>query len=242
MTPKLPIPRRVLSDEIASRLRDMIVAGDLKPGQKLNEAELALTFQVSRTPLREALKVMVAEGMIEITPHRGATVARLTAQEVAEIFPIMGIVEGLAAELACANMTPAALSHLEALHAEMLRHWQARGTTTKAWTAYSNANRAIHAAIFEIADNATLSAQYQQLMFRIHAVRFVARKSPEDWQRAVQDHEDIMAAFRSRDKARLFQLMRDHLTHKAGVVTAAIETQDGATDSGKIAPTARRKR
>jgi DNA-binding GntR family transcriptional regulator len=213
----LSIPRRSLHDEIATRLRDMIIAGDLKPGQKLNEAELALGFGVSRTPLREALKVLEVEGMIVIMPHRGASVATLSEAEVEEIFPLMGIIEGLAAELACQRMTDADLARLEKMHAVMVQHWQ-RGE----WSPYSKLNRAIHEAIFAMADNATLSAQYQQLMVRIHAIRFIARKSPEHWQQAVDDHEKIMAALRARDGVAAFALMRDHLAHKADVVNAAM--------------------
>jgi DNA-binding GntR family transcriptional regulator len=211
------IPRRSLHDEIAARLRDMIIAGELRPGGKLNEAELALSFGVSRTPLREGLKQLAGEGLIEIIPNRGAFVATLSEAEVAEMFPVMGIYEGLAAELACRRMSKAEMARLEDMHARMVAHWKAGR-----WSEYSKLNRAIHEAIFAIAGNATLSQQYHQLMVRIHAIRFIAKKTPERWAEAVADHEAIMAAFRARDAAALFALMREHLAHKADVVTAAL--------------------
>src|ERR1700685_2379658 len=98
------IVRRGLHYELAARLLDMIVDGELKPAQKVPEAELCERFGVSRTPMREALKVLAAEGLINLLPNRGAAVAKITQQEIEELFPIMGALEALAGELACAKM------------------------------------------------------------------------------------------------------------------------------------------
>jgi DNA-binding GntR family transcriptional regulator len=217
------IARRSLSTELVERLRDMIVEGTLKAGDKISEPDLCETFGVSRTPLREALKVLSAEGLVLLTPNRGATVARIEPGAIEELFPIMGMLEALAGELACARLTPAALKRLETMHAAMVRHFEAGE-----WVPYSRLNRQIHEAIFEIAGNATLSALYQSLMVRIHAVRFVARKTPERWAEAVDDHERMMAALRARDGQSLSALMREHLRHKADVVHEALRQIDGA--------------
>ena len=211
------IARRSLSTELVERLRDMIVDGSLSAGDKISEPDLCDRFGVSRTPLREALKVLAAEGLVQLTPNRGATVARIAPEAVEELFPIMGMLEALAGELACERLTAPALKRLETMHATMVRHWQA-----DEWVPYSRLNRAIHEAIFEIAGNATLSALYQTLMVRIHAVRFVARKSAERWAEAVEDHERMMAALRARNGAALSAVMREHLRHKADMVHEAL--------------------
>lgn len=211
------IARRSLASELTGRLRDMIVEGTLKPGDKIAEPDLCDLFGVSRTPLREAIKVLAAEGLIELTPNRGARIARIAPEAVEELFPIMGMLEALAGELACARLDADDLARLEAMHAEMVGHWR-RGE----WLAYSRLNRAIHEEIFRLAGNATLSALYQNLMVRIHAVRFVARKSPERWAEAVDDHERMMAALRARDGASLSAIMREHLRHKADMVHEAL--------------------
>ncbi len=220
------IARRSLATELVGRLRDMIVEGTLKAGEKVSEPDLCDLFGVSRTPLREALKVLAAEGLVDITPNRGARIARIEPDAVEELFPIMGMLEALAGELACARLAAVDLARLEALHAEMVGHWK-RGE----WVPYSRLNRQIHEEIFRIAGNATLAGLYQNLMVRIHAVRFVARKTPERWAEAIEDHERMMAALRARDGAALSVLMREHLRHKADVVHEALR-QLGAPEQG----------
>ncbi|QCI66467.1 GntR family transcriptional regulator [Phreatobacter stygius] len=217
------IARRSLSTELVGRLRDMIVEGTLKPGDKISEPDLCDLFGVSRTPLREALKVLAAEGLVQLNPNRGSTVARIEPAEIEELFPIMGMLEALAGELACARLTPEALERLETMHATMVRHWK-----SDEWIPYSRLNRDIHEAIFAVAGNATLSALYQSLLVRIHAVRFVARKSAERWAEAVDDHERMMTALRARDGAALSAVMREHLRHKADMVHEALRQLDSA--------------
>ncbi len=219
------IRRRGLHDELASALRDMIIDGALKPAAKIPEAELCLRFGVSRTPLREALKVLATEGLVTLTPNRGARIASITADIVAEIFPVMGQLEALAGELACQRLTTHALRALEDLHAKMLETYAARD-----WVGYAKVNRAIHEAIFAAAGNATLTDLYQQLMVRIHAVRFVARQSDRHWQDAVADHEAMMRALRARDGAALAAVLREHLARKALAVLEVLDVSSTRAD------------
>lgn len=211
------IERRTLPDELAARLRDLVIAGELKPDDKIAEAELCARFGVSRTPLREAIKMLAAEGLVTLTPNRGARVASITASEIAEIFPVMGTLEAMAGELAAANHTPAQLKALEALHTEIVAARRAND-----WLAYSRANRAFHESLFDIAANATLTSLYTQLMIRIHSVRFVAQQTPEAWNAAVADHEAIMQALRTRDASSIAALLRTHLARKADGVIASL--------------------
>lgn len=211
--------RRSLHDELVVLVRDMIIAGELTPGERVSEPALCERFGVSRTPLREALKVLAAEGLVQLLPRRGARVAQITAEEVEELFPIMGVLEGLAAERAAERATAADLARLKALHDEMRARYAAGDQG-----GYAKLNRAIHEAIFAIAGSGELTSQYQQMMVRIHASRFVARSSPEDWRTAVEDHERLMTALAARDGVAAFGIMRAHLAHKAEVVNRTLRT------------------
>jgi DNA-binding GntR family transcriptional regulator len=215
------IARRSLATELVERLRALIVEGQLKSGAKIAEPELCERFGVSRTPLREALKVLAAEGLVELAPNRGARVAKISAEAIEELFPIMGMLEALAGELCCQRMTADDMALLEALHARMLAHWKAGE-----WMPYGRLNRQIHEEIFRIGGNETLAAMYQSLLVRTHAVRFIARKTPERWKEAIEDHEQIMAALRKRDAAAISAVMRAHLRHKADVVHEALSMLD----------------
>lgn len=215
------IPRRSLHDELATQLRDLLMRGELKAGDKISEQALCQRFGVSRTPLREALKVLANEGLIILLPNRGASVARISPEEIDELFPIMGAMEALAGETACARITDAGIAGIEAMHEEMLGHYRERNAA-----GYLQVNRKIHEAIFEAAGNRELTQFYQTLMVRIHAVRFVAQKSPERWREAVEDHERMIAALKARDGERLGAVLKEHLRHKAAMVHESLELLD----------------
>lgn len=216
------IPRRSLHGELAAQLRDMLMRGELKPGDKISEQMLCTRFGVSRTPLREALKVLANEGLLILSPNRGASVARISPGEVDELFPIMGAMEMVAGETACVRATPEDVARLEAMHAAMVDDYR-RGDSA----GYLRLNRQIHEAFFEIAGNSALTQMYQTLMVRIHAVRFIAQKSNERWREAVEDHEQMMEALRARDGARLGAILKEHLRHKAAMVHESLSSPGG---------------
>ncbi|QIB32836.1 GntR family transcriptional regulator [Ancylobacter pratisalsi] len=207
------IRRRSLHDELAAQLRDMLVNGELKAGDKISEQGLCTRFGVSRTPLREALKVLANEGLLILSPNRGASVARVSPEEVDELFPIMGAMEALAGEAACANASDADIAEMQVMHDEMLAAYRASDAAT-----YLRLNRQIHEAFFDLAGNHALTQFYQTLMVRIHAVRFFAQKSSARWREAVEDHEAMMAALKARDGVRLGTILKEHLRHKAAMV------------------------
>ncbi len=215
------IIRRSLHDEILERLRDLIVEGELTPGTKIPEAELCVQFGISRTPLREALKALAAEGLVTLQPNRGASVAKTTLTEIDELFPIIGALEALAGELACARIRDAEIAVIRRDHLKMVKHFE-RGD----WLGYIKLNRAIHEAIFDAAANGALSALYQQLLVRTHAVRFVAKKSAVRWQEAVDDHEKILAALENRDGPALARILALHLKHKAATIRETMQQSD----------------
>jgi len=228
-----PPERRLLHESAVDRLRDMIVHGALAPGAKLNERALCEQLGISRTPLREALKVLSTEELVALQPNRGAVVATLTERRVREIFAVMGALEALAGELACLNMTAVQLNEIRALHYQMLAH-HARGELVP----YFRCNQEIHLAIVEASGNATLAASYRSLNAHVRRARYMANLSQARWDQAVAEHEQILDALGRRDAPQLQGLLRNHLGAKLTVVLAALgaladntkETVDAAYD------------
>lgn len=218
MTSQWIVERKSLHGQLASHLRDMIMEGVFKPGEKVPEQDLCDRFGVSRTPLREALRVLAAEGLLTITPNRGARIALSTVEEIEELYPLIGALEGLAGELACSRITDAEIHRIEELHKKMVAHYR-KGK----FVASKKINREIHEAIFEAAGNPSLTALYRNYMIRTHSIRYFVRKSPERWRQAIDDHEQIIRALRARDGVRLGQILRDHLQHKVGMIKEALE-------------------
>jgi DNA-binding GntR family transcriptional regulator len=212
-----PIRRRPLHEEAVGRLREMIVQGILAPGARLNERLLCQQLGISRTPLREAIKLLASEGLVLLLPHRGAQVAPLEAGRLADTLAVMGALEALAGELACRNATDADIAEVAALHAEMLeRH--ARNDLA----GYFRCNQAIHLKIVEASGNAILANTYRQLNANALRARYMANLSRERWDEAVREHERILAALAARDAAGVRRLLEDHLAHKLAAVPRAI--------------------
>jgi DNA-binding GntR family transcriptional regulator len=229
---EITIRRKTLHREIVDLLREMIVNGELGPGQKIPEKDLCLRFDISRTPLREALKALAAEGMIELLPQRGARVVTITEEELHELFPIIASIEALAGELACAVITDKQVEAIRGLHEDMLVAYRQAESLE-----YSRLNRAIHFAIFEAAANASLLSLYKSLEIRIRNIRHTVRQTPEDWRKAVGEHEEIMAALTTRDKRRLAKIMRKHVMSTADAVRHSIDdlVQNGMIDGDQAA-------
>ncbi len=212
-----PIVRRPLHEEATDRLRDLIVQGRLVAGARLNERLLTAQLGLSRTPLREAFKVLATEGLVELLPNRGAIVSQLDPVRLAESLAVMGSLEALAGELACRNATDAQLSEIRALHYEMLAY-HARGDLA----GYFKFNQAIHLKLVKYSGNAVLYNTYRQMNVNVRRARYMANLSQERWDAAVREHEEILAALGARDIERLKALLSDHLAHKLASVLGAL--------------------
>jgi len=224
----------VLHLAVAQRLRALIVEGGIAPGQKLNERELAERLQVSRTPLREALKLLTAEGLVEHQPNRGAIAVQLSAGDVVHAFELMAALEGLSGELACARISDEEIAELQALNFEMRAHHARRDLP-----AYYRLNAQIHRAINRAARNPVLSEVYDRLNARLQALRFSSNFDTEKWNAAVRDHDAMIEALIARDGARLRRILVSHMQHKLDVVLAHLAGSAGATaiaDAGTAAP------
>lgn len=201
-----PIGRpRPLHEEVVDRLRDMIIEGEIGVGERLHEINLAETLQVSRTPLREALKLLANEGLVELLPGRGARVSALSPEGVAELFEVISGLERLAAELAAVRMSARDLDRLKRMHEKMAAHFQA-GERHE----YFALNHEIHVAIVAAAKNDTLSAAHAGLMVQARRGRYTALASPERWSEAMSEHEALMDALTRRDAQLAGEILYRH--------------------------------
>ncbi len=211
---------RLLGAEVVDRLRDMIIQGELAPGVKLNERMLCERLHTSRTPVREAIKFLASEGLVELLPNRGAIVTPITAATVREMFVLLGALEALAGELACAKASEAEIAEIRALHYQMLAH-HARGELAP----YFRCNQEIHMRLVESSGNATLANTYRGLNAHVRRARYMANLSQERWDHAVAEHQEMLDALARRDGPLLASLLRKHLANKMVVVMEALGQQ-----------------
>lgn len=209
----ITIPRQVLHQEVAVRLRQRIVEGQLSPGAKLNERELAELLNVSRTPLREAIKMLAAEGLVELLPNRGAVVAQMSEQDVADTFEVIAGLEGQSGELAAQRISEAELAEIRALHFEMMAAYTRRDLPT-----YYRINAQIHTLINAAARNPVLAQTWRTVNARLQALRFRSNFDEAKWKRAVKEHERMVELLAARDAAGLRALLIEHLMHKRDAV------------------------
>jgi DNA-binding GntR family transcriptional regulator len=216
-----------LHDEILTRLRDHIVEGNIPDGDRMPERQLCEMLGISRTPLREALKVLASEGLVELLPNRGARVRQLSERDLAELFDVMGGLEALAGRLACENITDAGIAEIERLHYEMYGFYLHRDMH-----GYFRVNQLIHQTIVEASRNATLQSTYANFSGRIRRIRYAANfaRKRERWGEAMREHETILDALRRRAGSELSDILFSHLRNKR---TAAVEhlKADGAAAS-----------
>lgn len=200
-----------LHKELLDQLRDYLIEGHLADGSRIPERILCERFGVSRTPLREALKVLASEGMIELLPNRGARVRKLDEQELRELFDLMGGLEALAGRLACVNITEEEIQNIEQMHQEMYLYYLRRDLA-----AYFRKNQEIHRAIVKAAGNRVLSELYHSVTARIRRERYVANLSGQydRWGAAMREHEAILDALRRRSGNELGEILFQHLRNK----------------------------
>jgi DNA-binding GntR family transcriptional regulator len=221
------IPRAALHEQVARRLRQMLVEGRIAPGAKLNERELAEVLQVSRTPLREAIKMLAAEGLVELLPNRGAIAVSLSETDVRHTFEVMAGLEALSGELAARRITDAELAEIEAMHFEMMAAYTRRDLSN-----YYRLNALIHNAINAAAKNPVLTATYNQVNARLQALRFRSNQDGDKWKRAIREHERMIAALAARDATAMRETLQQHLCNKRDVVLEQLRRDAGERASG----------
>jgi DNA-binding GntR family transcriptional regulator len=210
--------------QIADMLRDMIMTGKLKEGDKVNEGRLCETMGISKTPMREALRVLSVEGLIRLVPNRGAFVTKPEFEEIAEMFDVMSLLEGFCARRACEKMTPRNFAHLEKLHGKLEENFDRHDQEE-----YIRVNNQYHSFIQEIAGNRTLNQIVDGLRKKILLYRFQSLNLPDRFGSSIREHRDLLEAFRQRDHAGAEALMRQHLQNQTMALKSLVEQSQAAT-------------
>jgi DNA-binding GntR family transcriptional regulator len=202
-----------LHNGVIKTVRQMIFAGELIGGQRVPEKLICKKLSISRTPLREALKVLASEGLLTLLPNRGARVNRLQEKDIDEMFLVMGALESLAGELACKKISAAQIDEVRSLHYQMAADHK-NGKLIN----YFDLNQRIHAAIMIATNNAPLTELYALLAGRIRLARYRANFSQARWNQAMAEHVEILDALSDRDAVRLTQILRKHLKNTCKTV------------------------
>jgi DNA-binding GntR family transcriptional regulator len=219
----ISIPRAALHEQVAQRLRQMLVENRIPPGAKLNERQLCEVLNVSRTPLREAIKMLAAEGLVELVPNRGAIALALGEADIANTFEVMAGLEALSGELAAQRVTDEEVAEIRALHYEMMAAY-----TRRDLSGYYSLNARIHRAINAAAKNPVLTATYNQVNARLQALRFRSNQDGAKWKGAVAEHEKMIEALAARDPAALRQVLLTHLNNKRHTVLEQLRADSAA--------------
>jgi DNA-binding GntR family transcriptional regulator len=209
-----------LHDQVAATLREEIFAGTLVPGSFLDEAALCERLAISRTPLREALKVLTAEGLLRHEPRRGCFVAEVTQKDLDEIFPVIALLEGRCAWEAARNATDAELEALESMHDKLARHAKAKRINE-----YYATNFAIHEAIISLADNRWLAQVIGDLRKILKLARLQQLHAPGRLDQSLSEHLAVFAALKARDSDGAEAAMRTHLNRQREALRAVARQQ-----------------
>ena len=223
-TPKREKPtirRASLHAQVVERLRRLIASGEIAAGERINELQIAVAFRVSRTPIREAVKLLASEGLLELLPGRGARVKRLTRQEIVEHFDVIGALERHAVESAVRGMTTAQRAELSALHEVMKTAFAADDTR-----GYFDANQKVHRFFVRIAGNASLAAMHEAMTKRARRDRPMTLASAPRWSASLAEHETIVAASLAGDAERAGQAMMAHLQSTGRAMAHVAPSED----------------
>lgn len=209
-----------LHDEVAATLREQIFDGTLAPGSFVDEVALCERLSISRTPLREALKVLTAEGLLRHEPRRGCFVNEVTERDLDEIFPVIALLEGRCAYEAARNASDVELHELDALHERLVRHAKARRIND-----YYATNHIIHEAIIKLADNKWLAQVIGDLRKILKLARLQQLHAPGRLDQSLSEHLAIFAALKACDSEGADAAMRTHMTRQREALREVMQQQ-----------------
>lgn len=215
-----------LAERVADHLRDLVVRGALAPGQRIVERRLCAELKVSRTPMREALKLLRQDGLVEISRNCGARVTSYDGRSAIDLFEAIGALEAAAAERITRMLDAATLERFEALHAQMLTYFD-----DDRLDAYFDVNSRIHDLIVDGCGNAVLADSRRRLMLLARRGRYMAIMDAARWRQAVSEHETLMRALRARDEAGAHAIWRAHLANTGVAVANALTQAEGAASA-----------
>lgn len=215
MVEPTPLRQASLHEEVAARLRTMVFERQLTPGQWIDEMALARDWQISRTPLREALKVLAAEGLVTLVPRQGCKVTEMSEEDADELFPVMALLEGRCAYEAVQKATPAELKQLRRLHEALEKHAAAKNID-----GYYRANHEFHSKVQALASNRWLDRTTGDLRKFVRLLRGRQLNWPGRIEQSIVEHRQLIEAMEQGDAARAERLMHDHLMSQLAALKA----------------------
>lgn len=205
---KKPIERhQTLREKILETIRDAILKGSLKPGERVSEPELAERFGISRTPIREAFRQLESEGYLVVIPRKGAVVASLSERDVEEFYAIKIILEGFAARMAAEKLSDRDIERLETIN-EKLKKLAAEGDVKNFFKAHDE----FHEVFIKASGNDKLLELINQLVMKFKRLRLVSLSQPGRMSISVKEHEQLIAAFKQHDGHNADSLVRHTAT------------------------------
>ncbi len=199
-----PVERPLtLRERIVDFIKDAVVTGRLKPGERVPEQEIAESFGISRTPIREAFRQLESEGFITVTPRKGAVVSPITDKDVSEFYAIKSLLEGFAAKTACLTLTPKELKKLETLNAQMEKY--AERDDVKGFFRLDNQ---FHDTFLKACGNEKLCNLIHQLVQQFERFRITALALPGRMRDSVRQHNEIIEAFKTGNTALVETLVK----------------------------------
>ena len=202
------IQRRTLHDEVVDRMRDMIVEGQLPSGSRINESEECQRLGVSRTPVREAIKTLASEGLIELVRNKGAVVKSLDVDQITEMLEAVAVLELFAARVGVTRSSDEEINEIVSMHKQMRSCFKAQDRLP-----YYKLNQSIHAAIVALAHNRAISLAHEALQMQLRRIRYVGNERPNSWSGAMREHEAMIKALKKREGDQLCAAIEEHLDH-----------------------------
>lgn len=220
----LCLRRRPLHEEVAEHLRQLITDGTLAEGSHIDESALCTSLEISRTPLREALKVLQAEGLVAIEPNRGAYVSIIHADELEQLFEVLAGIERQAAELCCQRADSSGLARFLGLQKKMDRAFSADNRP-----GYFSACQQSHQLVIQLAGNQVLSSTHGLLVARTRRTRFRAITSRQRWALSIREHQALTQALAARDAQRAGDLIARHVQSSGQAIVNHLRQQQSAS-------------
>lgn len=202
----LAVSSKPLPQQVADYIRNLIIHDRLKPGERIRERAIAETLKVSRTPLRDALKILAMERLVDLAPHRGAVVVHSSEEEIADMLTVYSELEALGGRIACRAASDGDIRRVVHYQDELARAFEVEDRA-----AYFAANQAFHLSIVAASRNATLIETHGHLNIRLYRIRYLAVMRLQDWTAAAGEHGALVDALKARDGDLLAQLLKDHL-------------------------------
>ena len=214
---KQALQRHSLHDQLVAKLREMILNSELRPGSALPEKMLCESFGVSRTPLREAFKVLASEGLIELRPHRTPQITLIDPDEIAAVFEVMVALERLVGLRSASLATPKEIAAIDAMHAHLVVLHRDGSRA-----AYFSMNQQIHAEIARLAGNPVLQTTWAALTAKILRARSLANFDAKRGDESINEHEHFMALLRAGEAEGFADALSEHMRRTGSAVCSML--------------------